>query len=48
MFYAQAKRGEIKQNNPDIKVTDVTKKLSEQWKALSSEERKVPFSVGLC
>jgi hypothetical protein len=48
MFFLNAKREEIKTElqatNPKVSVTDVTKKASEIWKALSDEE-KAPFNT---
>ena len=37
----QAKRQEVKDENPDIKITEISKVLGAKWKALSAEEKKV-------
>jgi len=41
MFFANAKRSEVKQSYPDLKITEVGKKLGEMWKMLSSDEKKI-------
>jgi hypothetical protein len=41
MYFAQAKRPEVKQKHPDLKVPEVGKKLSEMWKELTPEEKEV-------
>jgi len=40
MFFANAKRTEVRAAHPDMKITDIGKKLSEMWKVISSEEKK--------
>lgn len=42
MFFSNAKRAEVKENNPGIAFGEVGKKLGEMWKGLSADE-KVPF-----
>lgn len=41
MFFAKEKRQSIKEQYPDIKITEIGKKLSELWKKLTPEEKKV-------
>lgn len=40
MFFSNAKRAEVKEENPGIAFGEVGKKLGEMWKALDSEGRK--------
>lgn len=40
-MYSQEFREEVRKENPDVKNTDVSKILSEQWKELSDAEKKV-------
>jgi len=42
LCYAEEARSKVKDSNPDLKFGDITKKVSEQWKALTKEER-VPY-----
>eukprot|EP01089_Gocevia_fonbrunei_P009266 TRINITY_DN2138_c0_g1_i2.p1 TRINITY_DN2138_c0_g1~~TRINITY_DN2138_c0_g1_i2.p1 ORF type:complete len:231 (-),score=70.23 TRINITY_DN2138_c0_g1_i2:69-761(-) len=42
MIFSQEKRGEIKQNNPDVSFGEVGKLLGQAWQKLSSDDR-VPF-----
>lgn len=44
MFFSTAKRTEIKEANPDMKSTDISKELGVLWKALSDEDKK-PFEL---
>ena len=37
--FCSARREELKQENPKLKPADITKKLSEEWKNLSAEEK---------
>jgi hypothetical protein len=37
MNFCNAKRAEVKAANPDAKMTDLSKILGTQWKALSEE-----------
>lgn len=41
MFFANAKRQEVRAKHPDLKVTEIGKKLSDLWKALTPDEKKV-------
>jgi len=41
MFFASDKRPEVKQLFPDLKVTQIGKKLSEMWKEIDAEKKKV-------
>jgi len=40
MFFANQKRTEVRAAHPDLKITEIGKKLSELWKALTPEEKK--------
>lgn len=42
MLFSAAKRAEIKEANPDMKSTDISKELGVLWKALSDDDKK-PF-----
>ncbi len=44
MFFSAAKRAEIKEANPDMKSTDISKELGTRWKALSDDDKK-PFEL---
>lgn len=44
MFYSNAVRNQVKEENPGIAFTEVGKKIGEMWKALSSEE-KAPYEA---
>ena len=44
MFFSAAKRAEIKEANPDMKSTDISKELGVLWKALSDDDKK-PFEL---
>jgi structure-specific recognition protein 1 len=44
MFFSAAKRAEIKESNPDMKSTDISKQLGLLWKALSDDDKK-PFEL---
>ena len=35
------RRPEIKKQDPKMAVTDVTKKISKEWKALSADDKKM-------
>lgn len=41
MFFCDDKRAEVKKEFPDLKMTDVSKKLAEKWKALTDSDKKV-------
>jgi len=40
MFFANDKRAEVKAKYPDLKITDMTKKLAEMWKVITEDEKK--------
>jgi len=40
MFFLQAKRQEVRDKFPDLKITDIGKRLSELWKEIPPEERQ--------
>jgi len=42
LFYSIGKRQKIKQENPEMKNTDVSRILGQMWRSLSAEERQ-PF-----
>ena len=42
LFYSQGKRKELKEQNPGIKNTDISRLLGDRWKAAPQEER-LPF-----
>ena len=42
MFYAVAKRDELKEAHPDLSYGDLSKKIGEAWKAASDED-KAPY-----
>ena len=44
MFFSAAKRAEIKEANPDMKSTDISKELGNLWKDLSEDDKK-PFEL---
>tara|TARA_X000000950_G_C13550151_1_gene511180 strand:+ start:119 stop:544 length:426 start_codon:yes stop_codon:yes gene_type:complete len=44
MFFSAAKRSEIKEANPDMKSTDISKQLGLLWKDLSDHDKK-PFEL---
>ena len=44
MLFSAAKRAEIKEANPDMKSTDISKQLGLLWKALSDDDKK-PFEL---
>lgn len=37
--YCSSHRGEVKEKNPDMKMTDISKQLGKMWKELSDEEK---------
>ena len=39
-FYVAEVRAKVKEENPDMKFGDISKKVGEMWKALSEEEKK--------
>ena len=41
MYFANEKRSEVRDKFPGLKVTEIGKKLSEMWKELPEEEKKV-------
>ena len=44
MFFCEAKRADVKKANPDLKMTDISKKLAEQWRELTKDDKKVSLS----
>ena len=40
-IYASENRGLIKEKNPEMKVTDISKVLGQQWKELTTEQKDV-------
>ena len=40
-IFCEDKRPEIKSKYPDLKMTDVSKKLGEAWKELTANDKKV-------
>jgi len=40
LCYAVAVRSQVQKDNPEMKFVDITRKISEQWKALTADERK--------
>ena len=44
MFFSAANRAVIKEANPDMKSTDISKELGTRWKALSDDDKK-PFEL---
>jgi structure-specific recognition protein 1 len=44
MFFGNAKRADVKKKFPDLKMTDVSKKIAELWKAIDADDKKVPKS----
>ena len=44
MFFSAARRAEIKEANPDMKSTDISKQLGLLWKDLSDDDKK-PFEL---
>jgi len=40
MFFANDKRNEVRAANPDLKITEVGKKLGEMWKSLIDSDKK--------
>ena len=43
MLFVNSKRAEIKENNPDAKVTDIGRIAGQMWKELTDEQKKVGF-----
>lgn len=41
MFFANEKRAEVRQQHPELKITEIGKKLGELWAALPEEQKKV-------
>lgn len=41
MFFANAKRPELRKEDPTAKITEIGKKLGQIWKTLSAEDKKV-------
>lgn len=39
-YFCREHREEVKEENPDMKSTEVTKKLSTMWKALNKDEKQ--------
>jgi len=39
MFYCQENRAQVKEENPEMKATEITKKLGAQWKSLEKDEK---------
>ena len=44
MLFSAAKRADIKEANPDMKSTDISKQLGVLWKELSDDDKK-PFEL---
>ena len=42
LFFSNEKRQEMQQNNPDMRMTDITSKLGEMWREMS-DEAKQPY-----
>lgn len=40
LFYVNAKRDKARKDHPDLKMTEITSLLAEQWKGLSDREKK--------
>lgn len=47
MFFANDKRQEVRDANPDMKITEVGKRLGEMWKQLTDAEKKVCLHIRL-
>jgi hypothetical protein len=45
--FSNEKRAQVKEENPDIPVTEIMKKLGEMWKAIDAEEKKVRVFVAV-
>jgi len=41
MFFCEEKRADVKDKNPELKITQIAKLLAEQWKSLTDENKKV-------
>lgn len=41
MYFANDKRPSVREKYPDLKMTDIGKKLSELWRAITPDEKKV-------
>lgn len=41
MFYMAARRNAVASGNPELKFGDIARKVSEEWKALDAETKKV-------
>lgn len=39
-YYAQENRKKVKEENPEMKVTEISKKLGEMWRELSDEDKR--------
>lgn len=44
MFYMQVRRQELKESNPGLQVTDISKMISQEWSALD-EYKKKQFAI---
>ena len=40
MMYSSSVRPDVVKKNPDLKVTEVAKKIGEQWQKLSEKEKE--------
>jgi len=40
MFFCDSRRGDVKKKFPDLKMTDVSKNLAEQWRAVEDGDKK--------
>jgi len=40
MFFTQVERENVRRANPEMKMTDISKKLGEMWKGLSDQDKK--------
>jgi hypothetical protein len=45
MFFANEKRQQVRDTNPDLKITEVGKRLGEMWKELSDGDKKVRLNI---
>lgn len=45
-FFANERRQNLRDKNPELKVTDVTKTLADMWKKMSEEEKRQYYEMG--
>jgi len=43
-IYTNEQREQIRKDNPELKITEVSKRIGDMWKALSDDEKK-PYNV---